>query len=186
MSTISLKRQGEIGFLVLQGCETPLEKWISSFKSIEEVKFAQKDTQGALARLPLAARTVTKDRLEQAAERFIGVLPIVSDTSGSQNLDNSRRIVPNPPTTTIVEQVSSNMAIVETDKGSFYHMGNWKAKLGAAFKHLDGFDQIFVMACMEAKVDPTISYISETKKKAVNAQLIECSNRYIAQLAETL
>jgi hypothetical protein len=198
MSNISVDRQGEITLLVLQATEQEQELWLGKFQSRDEVEFALNNGNDCLGRLPIDHRAVAKERLELAIERYKGNAPKQQEAPVGQVVAEGRRVSHDqigetvtsfrPPTTAYLtdQPTQSVMLILETDKGSFFHMDSWKGRLSRAFKHMDGFDQIFAMACMVAKVDPTISYISEAKKKVINGKLAECSALYIEQLTANL
>ena len=188
---VSTKRQQDIALLILQTTQTPTEQWINLFKSRDEVEYALDANTGCLSRLPTDQRGVAVKRLELAIERYKG------NTSVDVNGDNGETFKPDNTLSTIIlpSDATTNkkvmdysivMPILETDKGSFHHMDTWKGKLSEALKHMEGFDQIFSMACLIANIDPTIDYISESKKRLINSKLSECSALYIEQLTSTL
>ncbi|AFK66629.1 hypothetical protein COPG_00033 [Colwellia phage 9A] len=186
MSKIDPIRQGEISLLILQTTQTDPQKWMSLFKNREEVEYALNDGNNCLSRLPSNQREVAKERLELALDQIDNSPVSISSSLAVGRSEPSHRPKDAPYTTRQPQMAQATMAILETDKGSFYHMATWKAKLSEALKHMEGFDQIFAMSCLLAKIDPSIDYISETKKKAINGKLSECSALYIEQLTATL
>ncbi len=201
MTKIAIQRQGELALAVTQCGQGEDHEFIKLFNNIEEVEFALKDSHQIIPRLnTYDLQQLAKKRLNMAKDFFtkgskVESDPVAATTSKrvshdsftSEGANNSTVLgestVPLSSTQGTTTRYHSS---IETDKGTFHHMDSWKSKLQSALRHMDGFDEIFAMACMSAKVDPTIQFISESKKKVINSNLSECSAKYIEKLTSKL
>ena len=199
MTKIAIQRQGELALAVTQCGQGEDHEFIKLFNNIEEVEFALKDSHQVISRLgTYDLQQLAKRRLNMAKEFFtkgskVGS-DLVADTTSRRvshdSFTSEKGYIPEDGSTFPLSSTQGTethyQLSIETDKGTFHHMDSWRSKLQSALRHMDGFDEIFVMACMSAKVDPTIQFISESKKKVINNNLSECSAKYIEKLTANL
>lgn len=185
---ITDNRMGNIGLHIVSCREMEESQFINFFNgNIEEIEFALKDEHGFIARLGPHEVEQARERLEKALELAKGgevatdeALADALTVAAVQTLPHTQTPMGKP----LLENYNPSPAIIATDKGSFYNMQMWEAKITLVYKHIDGFGKIFANACQEAGVDPTIDYISEAKKKSVTSKLKSCTKAYLDKLAD--
>lgn len=165
---LSIIRKGEISLHVISFNDFTRRDWTAFFKSPQEAQFALDDEQGVITRgqaNPNDVRTTLSELIismtggEPQQDTYAGEYIMKDPQQMSQQLT-----VQGSPYVSVPSSVApSEPETIITDKGTFFHIGGLKMRLGQFTED----DSLFTKACAQAGVDIFCTYLSEGAKKKV-------------------